>query len=94
MHQISPLEHGLFQLVLGFKSGVSLGKSCKRVRGCVCTWGNVCLCESLLFPSALDRKSVRFRLREETIFFLKPLVRNSLMFSILRNKLEMDLKGI
>lgn len=57
MHQISPLEHGPSQLVLGFKSGVSLGKSWKRVRGCVCTWGGrVSL--YLLFSSALDRRSV------------------------------------
>ena len=68
------------------------------MRGCVGTWENVCLCEYLLFSSAFNRRSVylsevQVRRRDLFIFF-KPLVPNSLMFSILTGKLEMDLKGI
>lgn len=55
----------------------------------------MCLCGHLLFSSTLNWRSVclsevQVRRRDLFIFFLKPLVTNSLMFSILRNKLEMD----
>lgn len=56
------------------------------------------LCVYLLSSSVPNWRSkylseVKVR-RIDLFYFLKPLVPDSLMFSALRNKLEMDLKGM
>ena len=78
------------------------------MHGCVCMWGSVGniegkrngrLCVYLFSSSVLNWRSmylceVQVRRIDLFIIFLKPLAPDGLMLSILRNKLEMDLKGI